>query len=68
MAKPAEGESERVELYNPQKIDLSTHYLDDDTDFLSDSGSSKIKIISSLLTDTQTDFPYQQFSVSQDNW
>jgi hypothetical protein len=40
---PSDGEKEWVEFYNPSGIDLKTYWIDDDTDFASDSGGSAKK-------------------------
>jgi hypothetical protein len=50
MAHPGSGSSEWVEVYNPDNLDLSAFWIDDDTSFTSDSGSSSKKSLSSIGT------------------
>lgn len=44
---PSEG-NEWVEFYNPESIDLTTYYIDDDLDFNSDLGSGSKKSLASI--------------------
>jgi hypothetical protein len=50
MVQPSSGNSEWVEFYNPDLIDLTSFYLDDDTDFESDTGSSSIILLTNINT------------------
>ena len=56
LPNPSSGNSEWVEFYNsgPLSIDLSDYYFDDDTSFLSDSGSSPKVALSGLLPSLTT--------------
>lgn len=50
LAHPGTGNKEWVEIYNTDTtIDLSKYWLDDDTSFTSDSGSSAKKSLSTIL-------------------
>lgn len=50
LSHPSTGNSEWVELYNSDAIDISTYWIDDDTDFNSDSGSSSKKSLSGITS------------------
>jgi len=52
---------EWVEFYNPDHTDMSGYYVDDDTDFANDSGSSTKKSLSTL-NNTNPEFPYIELS------
>ena len=56
LAHPSSGDKEWVEFYNPDNVDLSSYWLDDDVDFLSDTGSSAKKSLASI---DKTDLLYQ---------
>lgn len=60
LAHPSTGNKEWVEFYNPNNVDISNYYLDDDTDFTSDSGSSSKKTLSALNV-SDTIYPYLEF-------
>lgn len=49
VAHPSTGNKEWVEFYNPDGISISNYWIDDDTDFVSDSGSSTKKSLSTLI-------------------
>src|SRR5579871_6806944 len=54
---PRSGNHEWIEFYNPEKLNLSEYFIDDDTDFTSDSGNSPKKKLSAMqATDTQYPF------------
>lgn len=55
-AHPSSGD-EWVEFYNPDGVDLTTYWLDDDASFSEDSGSSAKKALTSLNTSSPT-YPY----------
>lgn len=57
---------EWVEFYNPDHIDLSTYYIDDDTDFTSDVGSSAKKSLQNINTTNPT-YPYIELSSMLNN-
>ena len=57
LAHPSSGNKEWVEFYNPSNTDLSNYFLDDDTDFATDSGTSAKKALSAINNSNQT-FPY----------
>lgn len=61
MAHPSTGNNEWVEFYNPNNIDLTAYWLDDDTSFTDDAGSSNKKVLSTLNT-TNGSYPYLEFS------
>lgn len=61
LAHPTSGNKEWVEFYNPDSVDLSSYYLDDDTDFASDSGSSSKKSLSTLDSSNPL-YPFLEFS------
>lgn len=52
---------EWVEFYNPEHVDLSAYWLDDDISFATDSGNSSKKSLSGLNL-SNPDFPYLEFS------
>lgn len=60
MAHPTTGNDEWVEFYNPSSIDLTTYWLDDDTSFTDDTGSSTKKPLSTINT-TNSTYPYLEF-------
>lgn len=58
---PSSGNKEWVEFYNPDKIDISSYWIDDDTDFTNDSGNSSKKSLQGIQgSDTQ--YPYFEVS------
>ena len=57
-AHPSSGTKEWIEFYNPNNVDLSSYFFDDDIDFNSDIGSSAKKSLSSLDNSTS---PYPTF-------
>lgn len=67
------SEKEWVEFYNPDNIDLSGYWIDDDADFLNDSGStskkqiSKISTASAALNVSNPTFPFIVLSQSTFN-
>lgn len=61
LAHPSTGNNEWVEFYNPSEENMSSYYLDDDTSFTDDSGSSSKKSLSSINT-TNPKYPYLEFS------
>lgn len=64
LAHPGSGSSEWVEFYNPDNLNLSSYWLDDDTSFTSDSGSSSKKSLSSINTGI---YPYIELSSMLNN-
>lgn len=60
-AHPSSGNKEWVEFYNPGNVDLATYYLDDDTDFNSDSGTSAKKSLAGY-NNTSPEYPFLEFS------
>lgn len=61
LPSPVSGDSEWVEFYNPDGVDLKSFYIDDDLDFASDSGSSVKKSLSSLV-ENNLQYPYIELS------
>lgn len=51
LAHPSSGNKEWVEFYNPDQLDLSSYFLDDDTGFSSDTGSSSKKSLATVNSD-----------------
>lgn len=61
LANPTTPAKEWVEFYNPDNVDLTNYWLDDDISFIDDSGNSPKKSLSSLNTSNIT-YPYLEFS------
>lgn len=61
LSYPSTGNKEWIEFYNPDNIDLSNYYLDDDLDFTSDSGSSSKKLLSEINNSNPV-YPYFECS------
>lgn len=61
MPNPTSPASEWVEFYNPDNLDISNYWIDDDTSFTDDSGSSTKKSLSSVVNNNQT-YPYIDLS------
>ena len=61
VAHPSTGNKEWVEFANPNSLDLTSYYLDDDTDFENDTGSSAKKSLSTLET-SNPNYPYLEFA------
>jgi len=61
MANPPTGESEWVEFYNPDQVEIIGYWLDDDLSFEDDSGSSK-KIEIKSLENSETLYPYLEMT------
>ncbi|MBI2031348.1 MAG: lamin tail domain-containing protein [Candidatus Levybacteria bacterium] len=61
LAHPSSGNKEWVEFYNPDNIDLSSYFLDDDTDFNSDTGSSSKKSLTTI-NNSSSSYPYFEIS------
>ena len=66
MAHPSSGNSEWVELYNPDHVDLSGYWIDDDSNFTSDSGSSTKKSLGNINTHNAS-YPYIDLSTFFNN-
>lgn len=60
VAHPSSGNKEWVEFYNPDKVDLTKYWLDDDMDFSSDTGSSAKKSLTALQQ-VDSVYPYLEF-------
>src|SRR5258706_3531972 len=66
LVHPSSGNNEWVEIYNPDNTDISSFYIDDDTDFNNDTGNSSKKILTGIQgVDTQ--FPYFELTSSMFN-
>lgn len=63
---PSTGNKEWVEFYNPDGIDMASYWVDDDIDFLNDSGNSNKKILSTLIK-TNPKLPYIELSSMLNN-
>ncbi len=57
LPHPSSGNKEWIEIYNPDHIDLTGYFIDDDTSFTDDAGSSPIKHLSAIVQG-QTDILY----------
>lgn len=57
MANPTSPANEWVEFYNPDHLDLSSYWIDDDTSFTDDAGSSTKKSLSAINNSNPT-YPY----------
>lgn len=61
LAHPKTGDKEWIELYNPDKTDLSNLFIDDDTSFNDDAGSGSKKPLADLLA-SDSAYPYVELS------
>ncbi len=61
VAHPSSGNKEWVEFYNPDHVDLSTYWIDDDDSFQSDTGTGTKKSLANLNNDNP-DYPYIETS------
>ena len=59
---PASGDKEWVELYSPDDTDLTTYWIDDDTSFTEDSGSSPKKNLSTVTSGQDVKHPFIETS------
>src|SRR3989344_2022068 len=68
LANQSSGQDEWVEFYNPDDLDLTGYWIDDDIDFVSDSGnSSKKQLTASNLNVSNPTLPYATLSSSMFN-
>lgn len=65
LVHPSSGAHEWIELYNPDSIDLSGYFLDDDTDFVNDIGSAKKSL--ATIQGINTKYPYLDLTSSMFN-
>lgn len=65
LIHPSSGNKEWVELYNPDSANLSGYWIDDDTDFTSDSGNSSKKSLSTIINSNSN--PYIELSSMLNN-
>lgn len=63
MAAPSTGNNEWIEFYNPNHLDLSGYWIDDDISFDQDDGNSSKKSLSTLTNNNQT-YPYIELTNS----
>lgn len=61
LSHPSSGNPEWVEFYNPDKIDISNYYIDDDESFTNDAGSRGKKQLVGLIASTSA-YPYIELS------
>ncbi len=61
LVHPETGNQEWVEFYNPEKIDISGFFIDDDNSFNEDIGNSNKKTLTGLQQ-TDSDYPYFEFN------
>ena len=66
MANPTSPANEWVEFYNPDHLDLSSYWIDDDTSFTDDTGNSAKKSLASINISNPT-FPYIQITSAMFN-
>lgn len=57
LAHPSSGNKEWVEFYNPESIDFSDYFLDDDLDFNDDTGNSSKKSLT-MINNSNPLYPY----------
>src|SRR5579885_924806 len=62
VVHPSSGKKEWVELYNPDNSDLSQYWIDDDTNFTDDSGSSSKKSLAAMVQGQDATHPYIETS------
>ena len=68
LANQSSDQDEWVEFYNPDYLDLTGYWIDDDIDFVSDSGnSSKKQLTASNLNVSNPTLPYATLSSSMFN-
>ena len=65
LVHPSSELNEWIEFYNPEHIDLSGYFIDDDTDFSNDSGGSKMKKLEGISSDA--DYAVFEYSSSMFN-
>lgn len=61
LIHPGSGEKEWVELYNPDDADITSFWIDDDSDFTDDAGSSSKKTLAGAVRENTT-YPYLEVS------
>jgi hypothetical protein len=62
LVHPSSGNPEWVELYNPNEIDLTTYWIDDDTNFVAADGEGSAKKQLTTLITTDPKHPYIELS------
>jgi hypothetical protein len=67
VAHPSSGNKEWVELYVPNGMDVTGYWIDDDTDFANDSGSSTKKQITSVIQGSDSQHVVYELSSSMFN-
>jgi len=67
VAHPSSGNKEWVELYVPNGMDVTGYWIDDDTDFINDSGSSSKKEITSVTQGSDSQHVVYELSSSMFN-
>lgn len=67
VAHPASGTKEWVEFYTADKADLANYWLDDDTDFSNDSGSSPKKNLSGIAMGKDGSHPFIEVNAMFNN-
>lgn len=65
LVHPSSDSHEWVELYNPDKLDVSQYFIDDDADFANDIGSPKKSL--TAIQNVTTEYPYIELSSSMFN-
>ena len=61
LAHPSTGNKEWVEFFNPDAIDISHYWIDDDDSFTDDKGSASKRSLESLNT-SNSSYPYIELS------
>ena len=67
LAHPTTGNKEWVEIYNPISADLTKYWIDDDLDFVSDSGSSAKKSLATIKSGKDATHSYIELSSMLNN-
>ena len=67
LPHPSIGNKEWVEIYVPNGQDVTNYWIDDDTDFTSDSGNSSKKRITSVVQGNDTRYVYFELPSSMFN-
>jgi len=67
LPNPSSDNKEWVELYVPDGVDITNYWIDDDTDFASDTGSSSKKQITSIASGSDSHYVIFELSSSMFN-
>lgn len=67
LAHPGSDNKEWVELYMPDGVDITNYWIDDDTDFASDTGNSSKKQITNVVAGSDSHYVVFELSSSMFN-